>query len=113
MTSVDAYIDLGPVTDLTPGEGRTYTVDGRQVAVFLLGDGTARGVDAVCPHRGGPLADGQVDSSVVICPLHQYSFALNTGACTTAGVAPVRVYPTRVVDGRIEVALAPASTPCA
>ncbi|WP_213572282.1 Rieske 2Fe-2S domain-containing protein [Rhodococcus sp. USK13] len=92
-------IALGPVHDLTPGEGRTYVVQGRQVAVFLLSDGTVRAMDAVCPHKGGPLADGQIDDAVVMCPLHQYAFSFDTGACTSEGVESVRTYPASVRGG--------------
>lgn len=110
MTAVDdsAVVDLGPVSDLTRGEGRTYTVDDQQIAVFLLSDGSVRATDAVCPHKGGPLADGQIDDSAVVCPLHQYSFSFDTGACAGRGVGSVRIYPVRVNDGRI--LLAPFST---
>jgi nitrite reductase/ring-hydroxylating ferredoxin subunit len=100
-----AGVDVGSVTDLTRGEGRTYTVGGTQIAVFLLSDGTVRATDATCPHKGGPLADGQFDQAVVVCPLHQYAFAFDTGACTSAGVAPVRTYAAHVVDGRIRLTL--------
>ena len=41
----------------------------------------SRALDAVCPHRGGPLADGQTDADVVVCPLHAHVFDLGTGAC--------------------------------
>ncbi len=104
-TAPTADVTVGPVTDLTRGEGRTYVVDGRQIAVFLLGDGTVRAVDAVCPHRGGPLADGQIDGAVVVCPLHQYQFSLDTGRCTTAGIGTAATYPARVVDGQVAVRL--------
>ena len=95
-------VPVGAVEDLTPGEGRAYVVDGKQVAVFLLGDGSVRAMDAVCPHKGGPLADGQIDGSVVMCPLHQYTFSLDDGACA-GGIAPVRTYPAAVVDGKVTV----------
>jgi nitrite reductase (NADH) small subunit len=94
---------LGPVAGLTLGEGRTYVVNGRQVAVFLLADGAVRAVDAVCPHKGGPLADGQVDTTTVVCPLHQHVFSLATGVCVSGDVAAVRTYPARVEDGTIVV----------
>ncbi|MGW0045022.1 Rieske (2Fe-2S) protein [Rhodococcus sp. NPDC003348] len=104
MTALtDREVAVGQVSDLTPGEGRTYVVDGRQIAVFLLADGTVRAMDAVCPHRAGPLADGQIDGAVVTCPLHQYAFRFDTGACTTDTVAPVRVYPAEVRDGAVLV----------
>ena len=95
--------EVGALSDLTPGEGRTYTAGGRQIAVFLLGDDTVRALDAVCPHRGGPLADGQIDPDLVVCPLHQYAFRFDTGRCTAPGIDPVHIYPARVHDGRIVV----------
>ncbi|GAA4474526.1 non-heme iron oxygenase ferredoxin subunit [Rhodococcus olei] len=100
---VDGQVTVGSLTDLTPGEGRTYVVDGRQIAVFLLPDGTVRATDAVCPHRAGPLADGQIDGAAVVCPLHQYAFRFDTGTCTTESVAPVRVYPAAIRDGAVVV----------
>lgn len=100
----DLWVDVGGIEDLTPGEGRTYVVGGRQVAVFLLGDGSVRAMDAVCPHKGGPLADGQVDGNVVICPLHQYAFSFTDGRCAD-GIDAVRTYPAQVVDRVLQVQL--------
>lgn len=61
MTSVSSEVAVGSVGDLLPGEGRAYAVAGTQIAVFRMTDGTLRATDAVCPHKGGPLADGQFD----------------------------------------------------
>ncbi|CAB4896714.1 Rieske (2Fe-2S) protein [Rhodococcus fascians] len=97
-------VPVGALEDLTPGEGRAYVVDGQQVAVFLLSDGSVRAMDAVCPHRGGPLADGQIDGSVVVCPLHQYAFSLDDGTCPS-GISSVRTYPAAVVNGKVTVEL--------
>jgi nitrite reductase (NADH) small subunit len=96
-------VAVGPVSDLTPGEGRTYVVQNRQVAVFLLSDGTVRAMDAVCPHRGGPLADGQIDAGGVMCPLHQYAFSFDTGACASESVGSVRTYTASIRDGSVVV----------
>jgi nitrite reductase/ring-hydroxylating ferredoxin subunit len=82
---------LGPVDQIPLGEGRAFAVDGEQVAVFRLRDGTLRGVSAVCPHRGGPIADGTIDRQVVMCPLHQHAFDLETG-CSSTGAEPLRTY---------------------
>ena len=82
---------LGPVGQIPYGEGRTFAVQGHQVAVFRLRDGRVRALSAVCPHRGGPIADGQTDARVVVCPLHQNTFELETG-CSTTGAAPLRRY---------------------
>ena len=54
---------LGPVQAIPLGEGRAFAVGDTQVAVFRLRDGL-RATQAVCPHAGGPLADGQIDFTI-------------------------------------------------
>jgi nitrite reductase/ring-hydroxylating ferredoxin subunit len=92
---------LGPAAAIPPGEGRAYAVAGTQVAVFRLRDGRLHALGAVCPHAGGPLADGQIDGGVLVCPLHQHVFELATG-CSRTGQPPVPVYPV-TVDGTGEL----------
>jgi hypothetical protein len=45
------------VEDVPPGEGRALTVAGRRIALFRAESGWYA-LDQVCPHAGGPLADG-------------------------------------------------------
>ncbi|GAA3554284.1 nitrite reductase small subunit NirD [Microlunatus spumicola] len=88
---------LGPIEQVPYGEGRAFDVAGQQVAVFRIRDGRVRALSAVCTHRGGPIADGQTDLRVVLCPLHLNAFELDTG-CSTSGAAPLRRYDVRL-DG--------------
>ncbi len=89
---------LGPLDELPIGEGRAYVAGTHLVAVFRPRDGGLRAVSAVCPHAGGPIADGLADREVVVCPLHQHVFDLATGRCRT-GAPPLAVYPIRVDAG--------------
>ena len=88
---------LGFVDDIPLGEGRTFAVDGEMVAVFRLRDGSVRALGAVCPHQGGPLADGQIDLKQVVCPLHLNAWDLTTG-CSLSGQPDLTSYPVRL-DG--------------
>jgi nitrite reductase [NAD(P)H] small subunit len=95
--------DLGNVDQIPPGEGRTFAVDGDQIAVFRLRDGSLRAIDAVCPHKGGPLADGLADDRVVVCPLHGYTFDMCSGSETGGADMSVRSYDVTAVDGSIRI----------
>jgi nitrite reductase (NADH) small subunit len=95
-------IVVGTVDEIPVGEGRTYAVDGDQIAVFRLRDGSLRAIDAVCPHKGGPLADGLADDRVVVCPLHGHTFDLCTGK-ESGDAFSVRNYPVSAVDGAIRI----------
>jgi nitrite reductase (NADH) small subunit len=93
---------VGASADVPPGEARAFAVGGAQVVVFRLRSGELRALDAVCPHSGGPLADGQIDAKKVICPLHNYAFSLADGSCLN-GDYTVRRYPVREEAGEIVV----------
>ena len=99
MTRPDAlHRTLGPVSGIPLGEGRVFAVDGRRIAVFRPRDGRLFAAEADCPHRGGPLADGLLGGSIVICPLHGLKFDLATGQpvghdCRSLATYPVEVTP--------------------
>jgi nitrite reductase (NADH) small subunit len=105
-------IRLGPVTDIPLGEGRAYAVGDVAVAVFRLRDGSVRALSAVCPHRGGPLADGQIDNKVLVCPMHLNAFDITTG-CSLSGLSDLTVYPVTVdADGHLVISsLTPSEVP--
>ncbi|MGC5249248.1 Rieske (2Fe-2S) protein [Gordonia sp. DT219] len=96
-------VEVGQGSEVAVGEGRAYAVGDEQIAVFRMTDGTLRATSAVCPHKGGPLADGQFDLGKIVCPLHQYAFAFTDGRCTTDGIGSVWTYRIEDRDGRMLV----------
>ena len=93
-------VTAGPAASLHEGCGRRVTVRERPVAVFRHGNRIAA-VGAVCPHRGGPLDEGQVTDGAVLCPLHDWAFDLDTGHMRGRPNVRVPVYRTEVRDGEI------------
>ena len=91
MTTTTSGYRVGPLTDIPPGEGRAYAVEGEQIAVFHLRDGSLRAVSAVCPHAGGPLPDGQAGTGVVVSARRRNVFVLETGESRT-GQRPLVTY---------------------
>jgi nitrite reductase (NADH) small subunit len=96
---------LGPLTQIPEGEGRTFTVGNKQVAVFRTRAGTVYATQAECPHRKGPLADGLLSADTLVCPLHEWSFDLASGAAKM-GTCGVAVYPiAQEADGTLVLTL--------
>jgi nitrite reductase/ring-hydroxylating ferredoxin subunit len=98
VTAAGTVHPLGPVEAIPLGEGRAYAVAGEQIAVFRPRGGGLYAVSATCPHAGGPLADGQIDGTVVVCPLHLHAYELATGRPRT-GQPPLRTFPVEVDGG--------------
>jgi NAD(P)H-dependent nitrite reductase small subunit len=93
------------VDDVPLGEGRAVTLCGRCIALFRTPNGWYA-LDAACPHRGGPLADGIVSDRAVICPLHERRFDLATGAALASNDDDVAAHAVEVRGDRVYVAFA-------
>lgn len=99
MTQNLIEIKLGPASDIPPGEGRVYRIDGEKIAVFRTRTQEVYAVQAECPHRQGPLADGLVGGATVICPLHGWKFDLKTGQALF-GDCGLKTYPVSLDDAQ-------------
>lgn len=89
--------------NIPPLEGRSVTIGAVEVAIFNLQDRFVS-IENKCPHKGGPLCDGIVSGTTVVCPLHGWRFDLNSGAAVRASLpACVMTFPTRVEDGIVLV----------
>jgi len=70
---------LGPMDAIPKGEGRNYAVAGIEIAVFRTHADAVFATQALCPHKSGPLADGLVGGTTLLCPLHERGYDLQTG----------------------------------
>src|SRR5690349_23831579 len=106
MDNLD-WIRITALDTLPLREGRPVMLAGREIALFNLGD-RVFATDNRCPHQGGPLCDGIVTGTAVVCPLHGWKIDLENG-CVARPSSPAEVgvetFPTRVVDGVVLVGL--------
>ncbi len=99
MTLEKTEVSLGPAGQIPKGEGRVFSVRGKEIAVFHTRSGEVYAVQAECPHKNGPLADGLVGGTVVMCPFHSRKFDLKTGGGLMAD-CDIQTYPIRLTaDG--------------
>ena len=97
-------VEVCKLDDLPLGLGRAFTVGGKPLAVFRTRTGRVFAIDGVCPHKGGPLADGMLGADdQVVCPYHAFRFDPHTGACDQPGACGVATYPVDVVRGGVVV----------
>jgi len=101
-----------PPADFTPvlddaalPEGKLTRAKAGEVPVCLLRrDGAITAVAEWCTHLGGPLAEGELDGTIVTCPWHASQFDITTGAVIgSPATTPLRRFETRLRNGKIEV----------
>ncbi len=65
-------------SEIPNGEGRSYEVGDRIVAIFNVDD-HFYAIDDMCPHMGASLSAGELKDCVVTCPLHAWRFDVRDG----------------------------------
>ncbi|MGH8929903.1 MAG: Rieske (2Fe-2S) protein, partial [Egibacteraceae bacterium] len=104
---IDAVlVRLGPRGEVLARSGSMVRAGQRDLVVLVV-DGQVNAVDARCPHRRGPLAEGVVRDGVVTCPWHWYRFDVRTGECLNAPAYRLRRYAVIERDGDLLVEIPP------
>ena len=100
-----AFIKVATVQEIPAGQAKKVRIGNKDVAIFNM-NGTFFALDDSCPHRGGPLSEGELDGQEVTCPWHGAVFDVTTGSVLGAP-APrdVAHYAVRIAGGDIELEL--------
>ena len=107
-TRATAWTDVADVASLTPDRGVAVLVDGHQIAVFLLSDGSLHAIDNHDPLSGANvLSRGIVGDKggipVVASPIYKQCFELATGRCLDAPDHAVATHDVRISGDRVHV----------
>lgn len=96
-------VTVGRVEDVPPGRGATVELEGgKEVALYNVA-GRFYAVENFCPHRGAPLADGNLCGASVECDWHGWRFDLQTGQCLGRPGERIEAYEVRIEDGLIKI----------
>lgn len=101
------FVTVAKVGDIAPGEGASFQVGDRLVAIFN-DRGEYRAIDDLCPHMGASLGAGYLDEEGnVTCPWHAWRFSVCTGKWCDNPRLSIDTFEVRVVDDAIQVRIQP------
>ena len=69
---------VADVSELPPGTGKEVMAGDQVVALFNV-EGAIHALDGICPHAGGPLAEGTLRGTIITCPWHGWQFDVTDG----------------------------------
>lgn len=96
-----SWHDLVPTRGVRVGQTRRIERDGRAVFVHRAPQGW-RVYDTRCPHQDTDIQQLGLEGTTLTCPRHGWQFDIADGACTAHGDEPLRQWPCRVADGRLQ-----------
>lgn len=117
MTPSASWTSICDFNDVLSGIGVCALVNGRQIAIFLIGE-TLYALDNHDPASGANVLSrgivGDVKGELVVAsPLYKHHYSLLSGRCLEDSAKSVNVYPARVLDGRVWVNAEPQQQPSA
>jgi 3-phenylpropionate/trans-cinnamate dioxygenase ferredoxin component len=99
------FVKVCALADVPDDGALGLEVEGLPVAVVRTG-GEVFALSDVCSHEEVPLSEGEIYDHTVECWLHGSCFDLRTGRPTgPPATEPVPVYPVKVENGEVYVAL--------
>jgi nitrite reductase (NADH) small subunit len=104
---VTDYVDVGAVADIPAGRPAMRIVGDRKIALCRTASGI-HALDNTCPHRGGPLSEGDLIGEELVCPWHLWSFDVKTGDCPGSTSVGVAAHDVKIEGDRILVKLNPS-----
>jgi len=96
-----------PIPDI-PLTGRPFIKKvkaGGKTLCLVSVDDKVYALGARCPHAGGDLTQGWCKEGKLICPLHRYSFDLETGKGSEGQNDYIDTYPVEIRDGILHVGI--------
>jgi nitrite reductase (NADH) small subunit len=97
-------VRVAQVADVPLGEGCVVDAEGKTLALFNV-DGAFYALDNTCSHRGGPLGEGELEGTVVVCPWHAWRWDVKTGANVNNPAVKMACFPVSLDGGSVYVEL--------
>ena len=99
------FRDLADIAEIPDGSSKSFQVSGHDILICHT-KGEFFAVENKCSHAKAKLEDGRLRAYRLICPLHGACFDVRDGSVKgPPATIPIRVYPLRVIGGRIRVYL--------
>jgi 3-phenylpropionate/trans-cinnamate dioxygenase ferredoxin component len=99
------FVVVGEASELESGERLFVEIDELSIVIFNIA-GQLFAIGDVCSHDNGPLGDGELEGTAIVCPRHGARFDLRSGkVLSLPAFVDIPAYPVHVIDGQIEVGI--------
>ena len=100
MGAAGEWHDVMPTKGFKAGTTQRVDCDGRGLFVYRADKGW-RVYDSRCPHQTTNIPHLALDNCKLTCPKHGWVFDTQTGDCIEKGTSPLKLWPSKVLKGRL------------
>ncbi len=96
------WVRVAASKDVPTNTGLAVAAEGQALALYKV-DGKVYAIDGVCPHAGGPMAEGSLNGCLAMCPWHGWEFNVVSGLCDFNSEMATRTFRVKEEKGEIFV----------
>jgi nitrite reductase/ring-hydroxylating ferredoxin subunit len=85
-----AFVKVGLLSEFPPGSVMEALVGDGAYAICNAG-GQIHALDGICPHAGGPLGQGALHGTTLVCPWHAWEFDCRAEMEDSVAKFPVKI----------------------
>ena len=99
------FVRAAAANDIPEGTIKVFEIEQTRFIIAHTTEGFFAVADE-CSHDAGPIGQGRIRGTEVVCPRHGARFDLKTGAVTgPPAIAPINSYPLKLENGDLFVSL--------
>ena len=102
VAGADGFVDVCGVDEIPESRAKAVCLSGERVAVYRYA-GQVSAVSGVCRHQNGPLAEGKIVGSCIVCPWHGYEYEPASGSAPPPFTEQLPTFDVLVDAGRVLV----------
>lgn len=96
------FVHAAKISEIFDRRGKRIRIDDEELALFKV-DGKLYAINNVCAHQHiSALHQGELSGLEVTCPMHGWTYSLETGK-SVSGSGCVKTYPVKVVGDNVLV----------
>lgn len=99
---MEEWVTVAKTSDVSDGEMLEVELDGKPIAIAHVSD-EFYAIAGECPHQGGPIAEGELEGTVVTCPWHNFRFDFKSGRTLDPPIGNCAKYQVRVVGEELQL----------
>ena len=101
--ATDGWFTIAKLDDVSSGESKIVKTSEAEFAVFHTRDGKWIVSETKCPHEKGPIVDSIYGNGRLHCPIHNYSFDINSGKSNADDIGALKIYKSKIIDDRLMI----------
>ena len=98
----EEWVGVAKTSDVGDGQMIEVDLEGKPIAIANV-EGKFYAIAGECPHQGGPLAEGELEETLLTCPWHNFRFDVTTGRTLDPPIGNCAKYEIRVEGDQLQL----------